>query len=299
MIEERKLNGVRLARPGRQKKPYWTVGKVIVYLFLLAGGVMMLLPLLWMITTSLSSSHYAMDFPPQFFPKQFDWENYVKIFTESGLGQSALNSVIITVPAIIGQVFASALAAYAFARLRAPGKSVLFIIVLATLMIPGEVTLIPTFILFKYLNWLNTFWPLIVPNFFGNAYNIFLMRQFFMSIPLELDEAAKLDGLGPFGIWVRIILPLGKPVLAAVAIFTFTANWGNFLTPLIYITNPHLYPLALSVYTMTETGDNAVLSVPWNLIMAGSMLLTLPMTLVFFFGQRALYEGSNVLGRVG
>lgn len=299
MIEETKLNGVRLARPGRQKKRYWTVGKVIVYLFLLAGGVMMLLPLLWMITTSLSSSHYAMDFPPQFFPKQFDWENYVKIFTESGLGQSALNSVIITVPAMIGQVFASALAAYAFARLRAPGKSVLFIIVLATLMIPGEVTLIPTFILFKYLNWLNTFWPLIVPNFFGNAYNIFLMRQFFMSIPLELDEAAKLDGLGPFGIWARIILPLGKPVLAAVAIFTFTANWGNFLTPLIYITNPHLYPLALSVYTMTETGDNAVLSVPWNLIMAGSMLLTLPMTLVFFFGQRALYEGSNVLGRVG
>lgn len=282
----------------QQKKRYWTVGRVVIYLVLLAGALMMVLPLLWMITTSLSSGQDAMSFPPQFIPHTFDWSNYLKIFTEEGLGRSFLNTVIITVPAMIGQVFASALAAYAFARLRAPGKNVLFIIVLSTLMIPGEITLIPTFVIFKYLNWLNTFWPLIVPNFFGNAYNIFLMRQFFMGIPLELDEAARIDGLGAFGIWWRIILPMGKPVLAAVAIFTFTANWGSFLGPLIYITNPALYPLALHIFTMTETGNNAVLTIPWNLIMAGSMLLTLPMTMVFFFGQRALYEGSNVLGKV-
>ncbi|MCY0902035.1 MAG: carbohydrate ABC transporter permease, partial [Firmicutes bacterium] len=248
------------------------------------------------ITTSLSDNQYALSFPPKFLPTSIHLDNYIKIFTNSGMGTYIRNTLIITIPAIAGQVITSSLAAYAFARLRAPGRRALFMILLSTLMIPGEVTLIPTFVLFRDLNWINTFWPLIVPNFFGNAFNIFLMRQFIAAIPVELDEAARIDGLGPFGIWRRIIMPLSLPSVTAVAIFTFNANWGSFLGPLIYINNQKLYPLALGVYSMTQSSS---LFIPpqWNLVMAGSMLLTLPMILVYFFGQRFIYEGSNVLGK--
>lgn len=272
-------------------------GRILVYIVLLAGVVMMVLPLLWMITTSLSSNIYAMTFPPKFFPSELYWANYVKVFEATGIGGWILHSLMITVPAMIGQVIVSSMGAYAFARLRAPGRKYLFLIVLATLMIPGEVTMIPTFILFKYLGWLNTLWPLIVPNFFGNAFNIFLMRQFFMGISLEIDEAAKLDGLSVFGIWWRMILPLAKPVLATIAIFTFQANWGNFMGPLIYLTSaPKLFPLALGVYELSQS-TNVQEPPHWNFVMAGSMLLTLPMILIFFFGQRQIYEGSNFMGK--
>ncbi len=271
--------------------------RTLLYMVLSVGVVMMLLPLLWMITTSLSNNQYALSFPPKFFPTAIHWDNYLRIFSASHLGLYLRNSIIITVPSIVGEVITNSMAAYAFARLRAPGRRVIFLIVLSTLMIPGEVTLIPTFILFRYFHWINTFWPLIVPSFFGNAFNIFLMRQFISSIPVELDEAAKIDGLSYFGIWRRIILPLSIPSMATVAIFTFNANWGSFLGPLIYINNPKLYPLALGVYNMTQTG-NVFVPPQWNMVMAGSMLLTLPMILVYFFGQRYVYEGANVLGRV-
>ncbi len=271
--------------------------RTLLYMVLSVGVVMMLLPLLWMITTSLPNNQYALSFPPKFFPTAIHWDNYLRIFSASHLGLYLRNSIIITVPSIVGEVITNSMAAYAFARLRAPGRRVIFLIVLSTLMIPGEVTLIPTFILFRYFHWINTFWPLIVPSFFGNAFNIFLMRQFISSIPVELDEAAKIDGLSYFGIWRRIILPLSIPSMATVAIFTFNANWGSFLGPLIYINNPKLYPLALGVYNMTQTG-NVFVPPQWNMVMAGSMLLTLPMILVYFFGQRYVYEGANVLGRV-
>lgn len=281
----------------KPKSRYLSPGMIVVYILLLAGFVMMVLPLLWMITTSLSTNIYAMTFPPKFIPTEFHWANYANMFKGTPMGRWVFNSLLITVPAMVGQVLVSSMGAYAFARLRAPGKKYLFIIVLATLMIPGEVTMIPTFILFKYLGWLNTLWPLIVPNFFGNAFNIFLMRQFFMGIPLELDEAAKLDGLSIFGIWWRMILPLAKPVLATIAIFTFQSNWGNFMGPLIYLTSaPKLVPLAYGVYQMSLT-SNVQEPPHWNLIMAGSMLLTLPMILIFFFGQRQIYEGSNFMGK--
>jgi multiple sugar transport system permease protein len=269
----------------------------VVYLILIFGGILMILPLLWMITTALSNSIYATTFPPKFFPTVWDFGNYVRIFSSHGVGRALLNSVAIVIPAMIGQVIASSMGAYAFARLRARKKRVLFIIVLATLMIPAEVTIIPSFIIFKYLGWLNTLLPLIIPNFFGNAYNIFLMRQFFSTIPSELDEAARLDGLGFWGIYRHIILPLSRPVIATVALFTFTANWGSFLAPLIYINDPKWYPLAVKVYTLTLT-SNVAQPTPWNLVMAGSMILTVPMILIYFFGQRQIYEGANLLGKI-
>lgn len=270
--------------------------KASVYIVLLFGTTLMVLPLLWMISTSLSPNQYATTFPPKFLPTSLYFGNYVKAFSSNHLGHSLFNSLVIVVPSMIGQIFASSAAAYAFARLKAPGKTVLFIITLSTLMIPGEVTIIPQFIMFRYFHWINTFWPLIVPNLVGNAYNIFLMRQFFSSIPREYDEAAKLDGLGFFGIWWRIILPLSIPAMVTVGVFTFTYWWGSFLAPLIYINNPKLYPLALGLYMLTQT-SNANQVPAWNLIMAGGMMLTIPMVLVYFFSQRFLYEGSNFLGR--
>jgi multiple sugar transport system permease protein len=281
----------------RAKLAKAAANKFIVYLVLVFGAVLMLLPLLWMVTTSLSNNEYATSFPPHFIPTHFEFGKYVSIFTNHDMGQFFLNSIIIVVPSIAGQIISSSMAAFAFARLRAPGKRILFIMTIATLMIPYEVTIIPTFILFRYFHWINTFWPLIVPQLFGNAYNIFLMRQFMMSIPTELDDAAKIDGLGFFGIWRRIILPLSFAPIATVGVFTFTFNWGSFLAPLIYISKTRFYPLALGIYMMTQTSNRGQIP-PWNLIMAGSMLLTVPMVLVYFFSQRYLYEGSNVLGKI-
>lgn len=273
------------------------LARVSTYVVLIIGAVLMILPVMWMISTSLSSNKYATTFPPQFFPTTWDFANYAKIFTESGLGRYFVNSVIIVVPSIAGQVLASSMAGYALARLRAPGRRFLFIATVATMMIPYEATIIPTFVMFRYLDWINTFWPIIVPQFFGSGYTIFLMRQFIMQIPSEYDEAARIDGLGFFGVWARIILPLSRPAMATVAIFTFTAQWGSFLSPLIFISDPAKYPLALGIYSLTQT-SNVGQTPDWNIIMAGGMLLTVPMVMVYFFGQRLIYEGTNNLGQV-
>jgi multiple sugar transport system permease protein len=266
-----------------------------VYVVLGVGAALMLLPLLWMIATSLSYSQFADTFPPHLIPTSLRFSNYVDIFTKDAVGTFILNSVLIVIPSMIGNVLSSSLAGYALARLRAPGRRFWFILTLCTIMMPYEVTIIPTFILFRYFHWINTLYPIIVPQIIGSGYSIFLMRQFIAAIPRELDEAAKLDGCSFFGLWYRVILPLSVPSMVAVAIFNFTYQWGNFLGPLIYINNPSRFPLALGLYVMTQT-SNVGQEPPWNTIMAGSMLLTVPMVMVYFFGQRFLYEGSNVLG---
>ena len=271
--------------------------RVSTAVVLLIGTVLMVMPLLWMIAASLADTKYVTSFPPQFLPKTFQFSNYLHLFTETKVPQYLLNSVIIVVPSIVGQVLASSFAGYALARLRAPGKKFVFIAVLATMMIPYEATIIPTFVMFRYLHWINTFWPIIVPQFFGSGYTIFLMRQFILQVPTEYDEAARLDGLGYFGTWLRIIVPLSAPAMATVAIFTFTAQWSSFLSPLIFINKPDKYPLALGIYAMTQT-SNVGEQPPWNTIMAAGMILAVPMVMVYFFGQRLVYEGSNSLGRI-
>lgn len=271
--------------------------RIPVYVVLLIGTLLMVMPLLWMISTSLASTKYATTFPPKFIPSTFEFGNYVRIFSSTDLAKYLLNSVIIVIPSIIGQVLVSSFAGYALARLRAPGRRVWFVITLLTLMIPYEATIIPTFLIFRFLGWINTYWPLIVPQLLGSGFSIFLFRQFIMQIPTEYDEAGRLDGLGYFGIWRRIIVPLSVPAMATVAIFTFTFQWGNFLGPLIYINDPNKYPLALGLYAMTQTA-NVGQTPEWNLIMAGGMLLTVPMVMVYFFGQRFLYEGANAMGRI-
>lgn len=283
-------------RSRRSPRSSWAA-RVPVYGVLGAGTLIMVLPVLWMITASLSSTKYVTTFPPKLFPSSFQISNYTQGFTQDDLGRYLLNSLEIVVPSMVGQVLSSSLAGFALARLRARGRGFLFVLTLATVMIPYEATIVPTFVMFRYLHWLNTFWPLIVPQLLGNGYNIFLMRQFMMNIPRELDEAAKLDGCGFFSIWWRIIVPLSVAPMTAVAVFTFTYQWGNFLGPLIYINDPSRYPLALGLYALTQT-SNVGQTPPWNSIMAGSMLLAVPMVMVYFFGQRFLYEGANVLGRI-
>ena len=270
--------------------------KISVYATLTFLAVLLGAPFLYVISIALASDETTYLAKFTFIPHEFHFENFIRIFQmDLDFTRFFFNSLTLVVFAIIGQVLASSMVAYGFARLRAPGKEILFMILLSTMMIPGEVTMIPSFVIFRYLGWINTLLPLIVPNFFSNAFNVFLLRQFISRIPAELDEAAQLDGLGFFGIYFRIILPLIKPALIAIAIFTFTWNWGWFMGPLIYINDFEKAPLALGVQILSATSSSGQVP-PWNLVMVGSLLLTVPMLVVYFFGQRYMDEFGVIGG---
>ena len=269
------------------------------YATLIIVSAVLSVPLVFVVSIALSSDQTVNANTFTILPREFHWENFTRVFsTDLPMQRFLLNSVIISTGAVIGQVLSSGLVGYAFARLRAPGKNTLFIIVLATMMIPAQITMIPQFILFKELGWVNTYLPLIVPNFFSNAFNVFLVRQFVSRLPSEIDEAAMVDGLGFFGIYRRIMLPMLSPVLIAIGIFTLTATWGDFMGPLIYLNDETKMPLALGVQYITSTSA-ALQAPPWNLVMVGSILLTLPMILVYYLGQRYLYEMDISGGSAG
>ncbi|KNH22284.1 ABC transporter permease [Arthrobacter sp. ZBG10] len=269
------------------------------YGWLTVASAIFFAPLVFVVSIALSSDQTVASGSFSLIPTEFQWDNFVRIFqTQQPVGNFVLNSVIISVFATVGQVFSSALVGYAFARLRAKGKNITFMIVLATMMIPAQITMIPQFILFKELGWINTFLPLIIPNFFGNAYNIFLIRQFVSRLPLEMDEAAMVDGLGYFGIFRRIVLPMMTPVLMAIAIFTLTFTWGDFMGPLIYINDDTKMPLALGVQLLTSTSQE-LQTPPWNLVMVGTVFLSLPMIIIYYFGQKYMYEMNITTGSAG
>jgi multiple sugar transport system permease protein len=273
--------------------------KLFVYFVLTALGLLLAAPFVYVISMALASDATTSKLTFTFIPQEFHFENFVRVFTTRlNFGQFLWNSIILVFFSMIGQVFVSSLVAYAFARLRAPGKEIIFIVLLSTMMIPSEVTLIPQFILFRKLDWIDTLLPMIVPNFFGGAYNIFLLRQFITRIPVELDEAAQIDGLSYFGIYLRIILPLIRPALVAVGIFTFIWNWGAFFGPLIYINDVSKMPLALGVQILSATNSAGQIP-PWNLVMVGALVLTIPMILVYFFGQRFMDQLSLSGGSAG
>jgi len=269
------------------------------YAILTVVSAILLAPLVFIVSIALSSDQTSLKMSFTFLPSEFHIENFVRAFTtDLPMGHFLLNSVLIVAFACVGMTLSSALVGYGFARLRAPGKSVLFMLLLSTMMIPGEVLLIPQFILFRNLGWIDTLLPIIVPNFFANAYNVFLMRQFITRIPSEIDEAAMIDGLGHFGIFRRMIMPVMTPVLAAVAIFTFTFNWGYFFGPLIYINTPEKMPLALGIQILSATSSGAQLP-PWNMVMVGAILLIVPVVIVYYLGQRYLYEAGLIGGSAG
>ncbi len=274
-------------------------GGPFTYGMLVILSAIFMVPLVFVVSIALASDSTVSTGQLTILPRDWQFSNFVEIFrTSLPVGRFMINSVIIAVTSAIGQVLSSSLVGYAFARLRAPGKKGLFLIVIATMMVPAQITMIPQFWIFSELGWVDTFLPLIVPQFFSNAFNLVLVRQFVTRIPYEMDEAASIDGLGFFGIYVRLILPMMSPILIAIAIFTLTAMWGDFMGPLIYINSEEKMPLALGVQYLTSTSQE-LQTPPWNLIMVGSIFLSLPMIVIYYFGQKYMYEMNLSAGSAG
>lgn len=264
-------------------------GQTIVLIVLILGSLLILSPIWWMIATSLKDMKEIMTYPPTFIPKEWHWENYLITLQKGPFLQYTLNTLFITVFVVIGNVVANSFIAYGFAKIHFKGRNILFACVLATMMIPGFVTLVPQYVIYAKLGWLNTYLPLILPAFFGSAFNIFLLRQFFLTIPNELIEAAKIDGANHLYIWWKIFIPLAKPAIATVAIFSFNGAWNDFLGPLLYINDESLYTLQLGLQIFKGQNDTQ-----WNFLMAGSLMVLLPVITIFFFFQRYFIEGMNL-----
>lgn len=271
--------------------------RVLAYLALSAGGVVVLAPFLWMLSTSLKPIDQAYVFPPEWIPNPIQWSVYPRALTRLPFGLYLRNTMTIVVANMVGTFLSSTLAAYAFARLRFPWRDRIFLLCLATMMLPGVVTMIPTFILFNRLGWYNTFLPLTVPAWFGGgAFNIFLARQFFRNIPLELDEAARIDGASNWRIWATVILPLSQPVLATMGVFSFVSHWNDYIGPLIYLSEENLFTISLGLVHFKELMRN--LNV-WNEVLAASVATTLPVVVLFFFAQRYFMQGIAFTGMGG
>jgi ABC-type glycerol-3-phosphate transport system permease component len=269
--------------------------KVILYCALIAFAVVLILPFLWVISTSLKGDQQIFAIPPQFIPETIHWDNYAKVFERMPFLVFFLNSTFITVVTILGVVASSSLVAYAFACLRWPGRNGIFVLVLATMMLPMQVTMIPIFVIFKELGWLNTFKPLTVPAFLGGgAFNIFLLRQFFLTIPQSLFDAARIDGCSEFKIYWKIVLPLAKPALATVAILTFLFSWNDFLGPLIYLSDELKGTLALGLAVFTGQHQTE-----WGLLMAASVMMMAPVIIIFFFFQKYFIQAFMSSGIKG
>lgn len=263
---------------------------------LIAGAIAMMIPLAWMLSSSLKHEGEVFIIPVRWIPSEIKWSNYPEAIVFVPYTRYYLNSVQVTLLSVVGAVITASSVAYAFARLRAPGRDVLFLVVLATMMLPGEVTLVPTYLLFRAFGALDTYVPLVLPSWLGGSpFYIFLLRQFFLTLPLELDDAAKIDGASLFGIYSRIILPLSKPGLATVAIFAFFTHWNAFQTPLIYLTTMEKYtvPVGLRFY-LSVMGNTR-----WNYLMAATLLAIIPPLIIFFTMQRQFVKGAVLTGLKG
>ena len=267
----------------------------IWYVILSFFALALALPLMWLVSTSLKTGGQTFLMPPKWIPDPFVWSNYADAFRAVAFHEYFWNTVRIVFFATAGTLLTASLAAFAFARLRFPLREPLFLLVLSTIMLPSIVTLIPTFIVFRTLHWIDTFLPLIVPLWFGGgAFNIFLFRQFFMTIPLELDEAARIDGASNFHIYRAVILPLSKPVLATISVFAFIHHWNDFFEPLIYLQSPENWTMAIGL-----RGFRTLYSTEWNLMMAASTAMILPLLVLFFFAQRYFVSGIQMSGLAG
>lgn len=270
------------------------VGQTIAHLLMIGFSLVFLIPLLWMVSTALKTRAQTWLFPPEWIPNPVAWENFPRVFEVVPFVNYVQNTLIIVGWNIVGAVFSTALVAYGFARLRFPGRDFLFILLIATLMIPYQVTLIPTFILFSLLGWINTYLPLTVPAFTGSAFFIFLMRQYMMSLPFELDDAARIDGCNTFQVLFYILLPLCVPPLAIVVVFTFIGVWSDFLGPLLYLNENDKYTLALGLNVLRGRHGT-----DYNLLMAASLMAVIPTLVLYFLAQNKLIGGIASVGLKG
>ena len=265
----------------------------ISYLALTLGTLVMILPFLWMLSTSLKSPADIFVYPPRWIPKPVEWGNYLEVVRIMPFLRYLLNTAFVATSVTVLHLVVSSLAAYAFARLRFPGRDGLFLAYLATLMVPGQVTLIPNFLIVRYLSWIDTYQALIIPQVFG-AFGTFLLRQFFMGIPRELEDAARIDGASSFAIYRRIILPLSGPALATLAVFTFTAQWNSFLWPLIVINDEQMRTLTVGLRALVGQ-----YTIQYHLLMAGSVISLVPMVAAFLLAQRYFVRGIALTGLGG
>jgi multiple sugar transport system permease protein len=289
-------DAAQVSAPPRRRSLSRTAASLARHVLLIVVAIAFMLPFAWMVISSFKTTPKIFSVPIQWIPDPFVWENYIKVFYYPGfpfwrfLGNSIFYAGLTT----IGTVLSCAAVGYGFARFRFPGRDLLFTLTLATLMIPAIVTFIPTFLLFKWFGLLGTYAPLILPRFFGDAFFIFMMRQFYMGLPNELADAARVDGAGDWRIFWQIMLPLVRPALIVMAVFTFLWTWHEFLGPLIYLSDKDLYPLSLGLFAF-----RAQRTTEWALLMAGATLTTVPLVLIFFFSQRYFLEGIKMTGLKG
>jgi len=270
-------------------------GRVFIWLMLIVGAVVMALPFLWLMSSSLKLERKVFQFPPQWIPDPIRFLNYVDALTYKPFHIYVKNTFFVVILNEVAILWSASFCAYGFARIQFPGRDLWFGIVLATMMVPYFVLMVPSFVIFSRLRWIDTFLPLTVPLFFGGgAFNIFLLRQFFRTIPEELADAARIDGCSEFGIYARIMLPLAKPALTTVAIFTFLGGWNDFIGPLLYLNSPGNFTVAIGLATF-----RSVLRTRWDLLMAASTATTLPVILIFFLAQRYFIQGVVMTGLKG
>jgi len=275
----------------RSRRIQRLISQVISHTILLIGALIMVVPFIWMLSTSFKAPGKTFVYPPEWFPQPFVWQNYVNMWTALPFNEFFVNSIKISTLSTIGQLMTCSMGAFAFSILRFKGRDFLFLVLIATLMIPYQVTLIPTFILFSKDGWVGTHLPLWVPAFWGGAFGTFLLRQFYLTIPIELAESARIDGANIFQIFTHIYLPLSKPAMATLGIFTFMWRWNDLLDPLIYVSE--LKQLTLTVglsFFQNQYGGK------WTLMMAGAVVSILPILLIFFFAQKYFIQGIAMTG---
>jgi multiple sugar transport system permease protein len=284
--------GVRRPRWGRhaQQQTFNT----FAYLLMSAICIIVLIPALWLISTSLKGREQSWAFPPQWIPNPVVWDNFAAVFRAGPFGIFLRNTLVLIVWNVLGEVWSNTLVAYGFARLRFRGRDFWFMVLLATMMIPGTVTMIPTYILYSKLGWLNTYLPLTVPAFFGSAFSVFLLRQYMMTIPLELDDAARMDGCGTFRILYSILLPLCKPPLTIIVVYSVLGQWNSFFSPLIYLNDIDKFPIGLGLAML-----RGQFRTDWNVVMAASLMSVIPAVILYYLAQDKLIGGIASVGLKG
>ncbi|MDE0448383.1 MAG: carbohydrate ABC transporter permease [Spirochaetaceae bacterium] len=277
----------RLGRTGRAR-----ISALSAYLLLLTGSVVMLIPLLWLVRSSFMGLGQIFVFPPEWIPDPWHWDNYPKALTTIPFVRYFFNTLFILVPTVIGTLITASLAAFGFSRLQWPGRDWVFGVLLSALMLPYAVTLIPTFLLWARIGLINTYWPLVLPDWFGGTiFYVFLLRQFFLTLPKELDEAAIIDGANPLQVLRHVVVPLSRPALITVAIFSALFEWNDFLGPLIYLNDSRQFTLALGLAEFT-----GLYTSQWHLLMAASTVVIAPVLVLFLFAQRYFIEGITLTG---
>lgn len=289
---------LRLARPASQRWSRLTNNALVYGILILLAVVLIGIPLGWVIATALMDQQQIFAFPPRYIPDPVHWENFTTVLQRLPFARFALNSIFICIVNIVGNILSCSIVAYTFARLRFPGRNILFLLLLSGMMIPNQILMIPQFVLFNTLGWTGTYLPLTVPSFFASsfagAFFVFLMRQYIMTIPRDLDEAARIDGASTWDIYARIIMPLCLPPIILITVLTFLWTWNDFIQPLIYINNFDDYTIQLGLNMLRGR-----FNIEWNLIMAGAILAMLPCAVLYFFAQKYIIGGIASVGIKG